>query len=1312
MPQYDGNFSQLAFYADPKAKIVLQIIRMAQPRLEALTGRAFTSFHKAAEAGEVAAIARALYEEILLYKPEIEFDRNPQVNNGVQAFRTVQESATASRANCLEIALLFASCALEAQLDPVLLSINAGSVNHALVGLWLVKPGPMRNRVCDSDGKLSKGDIPDLLTGERHIDAREYRNNLTKMGLLVLDCSGATLGYPGKNGRHGLSFDEAVEHGWELLINKSMPIHDALDLRQALQKAPFPSIKCPTIVGREHDFKLVAKAAKSKNVVISGPFGMGKSVLALYYAHMHRHDYPAGVFLLNASDQERRLEQIADFARKYNIKPEWAKRSKDSPVDNVLASYWADEVTEQGHRFLLIVDDVADAEFVTAKIEGMFSLASLGCRLLMTTRDETMLIDDPDFENIVLGPLADNDAITLLLNELPPGPPPDHQEKNAARQICIQLKNLPLFIRIVGLRLANKESLSLQNYVSKSNESMLHADESTMPPDYGTSVPNVLDEAWNDLEERKAGPQDILRLLSVLPRNESIPFEILALMLDIGDDDRNDWSDIERVRNASEALSATGLAEQPEHNAVRVHPVVYEFAKNKTVEAPGFTARALQLAVDRLHHPDFYRRLDRLTLITFMEQSKLLREASRNYKKLAQLVNLFDLQIDYLRQGYDALPQLALQARLLGAEQLAETLELVRSEQKGEWLRVRWHGRHDHIQWPETGGHSDAVSAVAIWSESSREDALQRAVSGAENGELIQWSLNPLASMERLPNIGAPVSGLCINPEGTIVYASARDGSLRAVALIQRNENEVRVVGRHSYPANDCAIDPLSRFVVSVSDDGMARVYDLAEDKLLRTFEHQEQAPLLKCAVACRPETGSPVLITASCAGVVRVWNPLTGDELGGALDLRTGEEPPIISACDLSPDGQLAAIATRREVLLWQPGAETSMNLRRPERLVTDCAFSPDGCRLMLVGRTKITSIYNIEQQKMERYLEPYYHWLTACAFGSNGQLIYASDDGSVHTLTYAPDAKQLPEISFVRGRPNWISLFRAGKEHVLSVSTDKTIYKWNLESGAQVGPVMGQANWASASAVSPNGKYILSGTDSGEVDYWSFPEKDFSVSLNGFTQRTNTCAISPDGTVGLAGSDDRSLRTWWLTGERKFENLNHFTDQHGAAITACAISNDGEFVLSGGEDSLVVLWDLHEGNHRKVFRGHSARITAISFTPDKADIFVTSSWDHSVRGWSIESGTQIMQYDGHSDSVTSCGAAEGGVVCSVSLDQTLHRWKQEGDDPAVRIHLGHRLRGLVVDPSGDWVICSDMTGTVFRFDFMSGADGNCDRE
>ena len=1304
MPLYDGNYSSLANHVKPNDPFVQALLAAAEPRLIGRTGRSHTTFSgaAAATAGAVRAAAWVVYEQILISEPAIEFDRTTRQHSGFQQFRTVSEIVAGQSADCLELALLFSSCSLGALLEPVLLFVNVGDgsdTDHALVGLWLPEHRAHDRRAFKPNGSIPREAITDMLGADRFSDANDYWNRITEANMLVIDSSGVALGYPNRSGQQSLNFEESVRLAWKLLTSTNSTIQCAFDIRQAGDKGPFPVKNRPYVIGRKEDLELIDAAAASKNIVVSGLLGIGKTVLAIFYAFEHRHEYPEGVFLLNAADKGRALEQLAGFGRESGI--EHRGRGGEPASDLILAELWAKEVVnKRGSRTLLIVDDVSDTSFLSEQIGGLLSLSSLNCRLLVTTRDFDLLKDNPDFENIPLSPLADEDATTLLLNALPP----DRQDKITGQRVCKRLNNLPLLIRIAGLTLFGDQALTLKEYEQNlDKKGFLLTTRTAMPKDFPALIAAVLSRAWQGLAKRKSGPREVLKLLSILPLNESVPFEVLALMIHVEDDNAEDDVRIQLVRTAATELSATGLAEQPEEDAVRIHPVIHEFACEKARDDSRFVESSLRAAVVRLHDAKFYHRSNSKDLIRRGEQLRLLRQPSRLNDTLHRIVHLFETQLDYLREGHDALAQLALQANLDGAHELTKVLESVRLSNKEPWFRLRWHGNHERGHDPVATGHSDAVSAVAVWPISAQEDSPLIAVSGSENGELILWQLQSLESRKFLTNVGSPISGLCISPGGETAYATAWDGSLCAVALNQDNQKKARIVGHHAYPANDCAMDPDGHFIVSVSDDGTARVYSLPEGTLLHALQHSEHAPLLKCAVTRRSESHEPVLLTASQAGVVRVWNPLVGDELGVTLDIPPEETRQPLSACALAPDGRLAAVATRHEVLLWDIETGEKLNFPEREKFVIDCCFSPDSSRLMLVGRDKQVVIYNVSCDAIENRLEPWYHWLTACAFGSDDRLFFASDDGSVHSLAYDHRLGKYQQIEHIQGKPNWVNVFRADDNHALSVSTDQTICCWNLASGEREYTIEGHANWVNAFAASSDGEHVLSGTDSGNVVYWSLRGNDAQIRLTGFGLRANACAISTNATTGLAASEDSSLRQWSLSGD--FKLLNHLTDGHRAAVTACAISKAEKQALSGGDDRRLILWDLDEGEIERVFEGHEDRITAVVFAHDQPDTVLSSSWDGTVKCWSIHSGQLLKDFREHTDGVTSCGSAAGGVAYSVSLDRTLRRWKLNEETSDVRIHLEHRLRGLVVDPTGEMVLCSDMSGTVFLFDVVEGS-------
>ncbi len=98
-------------------------------------------------------------------------------------------------------------------------------------------------------------------------------------------------------------------------------------------------------------------------------------------------------------------------------------------------------------------------------------------------------------------------------------------------------------------------------------------------------------------------------------------------------------------------------------------------------------------------------------------------------------------------------------------------------------------------------------------------------------------------------------------------------------------------------------------------------------------------------------------------------------------------------------------------------------------------------------------------------------------------------------------------------------------------------------------------------------------------------------------------------------------------------------------AGVIALSFSPDGT-IVAGSVGSLqkaqppgvLVLWDVATGRELKTLRGHSARITALAFTPDGKGI-ASGEEDHTVRFWDVASGGETGQIPGKHEWVRSSG-------------------------------------------------------------------------
>src|SRR5262249_39190580 len=76
----------------------------------------------------------------------------------------------------------------------------------------------------------------------------------------------------------------------------------------------------------------------------------------------------------------------------------------------------------------------------------------------------------------------------------------------------------------------------------------------------------------------------------------------------------------------------------------------------------------------------------------------------------------------------------------------------------------------------------------------------------------------------------------------------------------------------------------------------------------------------------------------------------------------------------------------------------------------------------------------------------------------------------------------------------------------------------------------------------------------------------------FTGHTDEVLCVALSPDGRYALSGGKDRSVRLWDVPTGKELKRF----DGHREAVWCVAFSPSGRRALSGGDDRTVLLWDL----------------------------------------------------------------------------------------------------------------------------------------
>jgi hypothetical protein len=204
---------------------------------------------------------------------------------------------------------------------------------------------------------------------------------------------------------------------------------------------------------------------------------------------------------------------------------------------------------------------------------------------------------------------------------------------------------------------------------------------------------------------------------------------------------------------------------------------------------------------------------------------------------------------------------------------------------------------------------------------------------------------------------------------------------------------------------------------------------------------------------------------------------------------------------------------------------------------------------------------------------------------------------------------------------------------------------------------------------------------------------------SLEGHTGRVNAVAISPDGRFIVSGSEDHTVKVWELESGRLLRSL----EGHTGRVWAVAVSPDGRFIVSGSSDRTVKVWELESGRLLRSLEGHTGKgVNAVAVSPDGRFI-VSGSDDRTVKVWELESGRLLRSLEGHTGRVWAVAVSpDGRFIVSGSEDRTIRAWEPESRESRVLFWNDAAIFSLALSRDGRLLACGDAAGRVWMFDWV----------
>jgi len=152
------------------------------------------------------------------------------------------------------------------------------------------------------------------------------------------------------------------------------------------------------------------------------------------------------------------------------------------------------------------------------------------------------------------------------------------------------------------------------------------------------------------------------------------------------------------------------------------------------------------------------------------------------------------------------------------------------------------------------------------------------------------------------------------------------------------------------------------------------------------------------------------------------------------------------------------------------------------------------------------------------------------------------------------------------------------------------------------------------------------------------------------GATSRVNCIAISPNGRWLASGSDDQTIKLWSLPDGALLKTLVHAWN-----VYSVAIGPDSRLLASAcATDKTIKLWSVPDGALLKTLTGHTNYVRSVDFSPD-GKLLASGSWDGTVRLWSLPDGALLKTQTGVGLSQVTC-SPDGRIL--VVLGASMQLW------------------------------------------------------